>query len=532
MDLRQAYEALTRYNYFPNQKIIQELPPCFSSRRFTPEICEILAARPTPKDRGGGYDQVEYHATRHNNVPRTLGLIHPAAYAPLVKIVMNNWDIISRIKNNERSMIKPSVYLDGRMMVMNYESPEDGLARSLVDGFGCSYRVSADISGCFGSIYSHSIPWAVMGIEEAKQRLGKRELEEHWSERLDFYIRRSKRNETLGIPIGPATSSIVVELILGRVDEKLVQKGYKFSRYIDDYICFCKNDAEAKKFIQVLGSELRKYKLNLSLAKTSIISLPSPVNDGWVAALIGALPNRFQDAGAIREMYLQEIFNFLDFAVVLNKQTSDGAVLRYAMGLIFPCVGNTSVIPVLDYIINLCWHFPTLLPYLNFMLEKEDVDPSRYQDRINELILENAKNNRSDGMAWPLYLIWRYKLNVDKEVAIQVIESEDCISMCVLLLIGGFNDSLVDFAKKILDRGNFEKDMYWILLYQLYKKNLIRAPYNDDTFSILSKNGVDFMPDSDKNSLAELYCGYVANPFLGEDELLSYSDWLIKKKKK
>lgn len=157
LDLRHTYEALTRYNYFPNQKVIQELPPCFSSRGFTPEISELLSARKTPKDRSGGYDHVEYHSTRHNNVPRTLGLIHPAAYAPLAKVIVDNWERISEIGHNEQSMIKPSIYADGRMLVMNYEDPEERMIKSLRDGFGCNYRVTTDISGCFGSVYSHSI---------------------------------------------------------------------------------------------------------------------------------------------------------------------------------------------------------------------------------------------------------------------------------------------------------------------------------------------------------------------------------------
>ncbi|WP_308922341.1 antiviral reverse transcriptase Drt4 [Janthinobacterium sp. J1-1] len=531
-DLRHTYEALTRHNYFPNQKIIQELPPCFSTRGFTPEIAEILSARSIPKDRSGGYDHVEYHATRHNNVPRTLGIIHPAAYAPLAKIIFENWGRISEIERNEKSMIKPSIYLDGRMFVMNYDAPEDRVIKTLRESFGCNYRVNTDISGCFGSIYSHSISWAILGIDAAKERVGKPDFGNHWSEKLDFYIRRSKRNETLGIAIGPATSSIVVELILGEIDKKLLDDGYKFHRYIDDYVCFCKNEDDSKNFIQVLGGELRKYKLNLSLAKTSIVALPAPANDGWVSKLVSALPNRFKDEGGMKDMYLHELMQFLDFAIVLNKHTSDGAVLRYAIGLIFPCINDQTLPSMLEYIINLCWHFPTIFPYLYFMMEKSDIDPLLYQDRINDLIIENAKNKRSDGMAWPLYLIWKHKLKITDEAVSKVVESEDCIALCVLHFIGSANDAVVDFAKMILKKGNFEKDKYWILLYQLFRRNLIKSPYQDDTFSILLKNGVNFMPEEGKFSLAEKYCGYVSNPFLDQEDLLSYKDWLVMKKNK
>ena len=406
------------------------------------------------------------------------------------------------------------------------------MIKSLKDSFGCNYRVNTDISGCFGSVYSHSIPWAILGIDEAKDRVGTPELGKHWSEKLDLHVRRSKRNETLGIPIGPATSSIIVELILGEIDKKLLEAGYKFHRYIDDYVCFCKSEDDSKKFIQILGNELRRYKLNLSLAKTSIVALPAPANDGWVSKLIGALPNRFQDEGGIKEMYLQELIQFLDFAIILNKHTSDGAVLRYAIGLISPCIKGRTLQPIVEYIINLCWHFPTLLPHLYFLMEKDDVDPLQYEGRINELIIENAKNKRSDGMAWPLYLIWRHKLKISDEVASKVIESEDCIAICVLYHIGSANGLVIDFAKNIAEKGNFEKDKYWILLYQLYRNGKIKSPYRDDTFSILLKNGVNFMPKVGQMSLAEEYCDYISNPFIEEEKLLSYSDWILTKKKK
>ena len=102
---RRVYEALTRFNYFPNQREgVSELPPCISTRQFTPEVAEALTAI---QDRPGGYDLVEYHVTRYNNLPRTLGLIHPKAYASLSKCIHDNWFEITPSFENEKSIIKP-----------------------------------------------------------------------------------------------------------------------------------------------------------------------------------------------------------------------------------------------------------------------------------------------------------------------------------------------------------------------------------------------------------------------------------------
>ena len=121
-DKRALYEALTRYNYFPNQRVnIGELPPSLDTRQFTPEVAEAISKLEEIKGRFG-YDLVEYKATRYNNVPRVLGLIHPRAYSSLAKCIHDNWDHLKSVTVNENSIIKPEFYpTEKRLIVMNYE---------------------------------------------------------------------------------------------------------------------------------------------------------------------------------------------------------------------------------------------------------------------------------------------------------------------------------------------------------------------------------------------------------------------------
>ncbi|MCQ1490960.1 hypothetical protein [Klebsiella pneumoniae] len=133
---RHLYEALLRHNYFPNQKgSTSEIPPCFTSRTFTPEIAEIITNTPSEK-RPLGYDCVEYSSTRYNNFPRVLSLIHPRPYSLLAKHLYNSWEEIKVIKENPNSMIKPEMHPDGRIFIMNYEEAETKTLRELNDGFG------------------------------------------------------------------------------------------------------------------------------------------------------------------------------------------------------------------------------------------------------------------------------------------------------------------------------------------------------------------------------------------------------------
>jgi len=168
LEKRMLYVALTRYNYFPNQKSsVGELPPCINTRQFTPEISDRLCA--LDDKRRGGYDVVTYFSTRYNNVARELALIHPRAYCRLAKHIVDNWSGISYIKDNVNSFIKPEIHHDGRILVMNYEDPIEKTNRNLNNSFGKRFIVNADISNCFSSIYTHAIPWAIVGFDKAKE---------------------------------------------------------------------------------------------------------------------------------------------------------------------------------------------------------------------------------------------------------------------------------------------------------------------------------------------------------------------------
>lgn len=514
---RALFEGLTRHNYFPNQRAnIGELPPSITTRQFTPEIVETLAALAEEGERrAGGYDLVEYKATRYNNVPRILGLIHPKAYALLAKCIHDNWNMIQTVTSNSNSIVKPEIhYEEKRLMVMNYEEPLAKVSRSHQKGFAKRFLVQADIANCFNSIYSHAIPWAAVGTEEAKRQKNNRQA---WYNELDMYQRKCKRNETQGIPIGSATSSIVVEFILGRVDETLCSKGYDFYRYIDDYTCYCENDEEAQKFLQDLGDELAKFKLTLNLKKTIIEELPSSIEDSWVLELRGALPSRLNQAGEDEpKLTATEVLTFINRAIDVNKSTPDGSVLKYAVSLVLSHLDDDASLVVIEPLLNLAWHFPLLLPLLDLLLKNAQIDSALYRTQLIEIIRVNAVKRRSDGMAWPLHSLLRCGAIVEEGIADQVIASKDCVSICLLLEMSSYEQKIVDFVNGWLPLGtDYEKDNYWLLLYQLYFKGLIADPYGDGVFDILKNSDVNFLP-GERISDAERRCDEIQQTLTSE----------------
>src|SRR5690606_16287800 len=80
------------------------------------------------------------------------------------------------------------------------------------------FLVKADIQRFFPSIYTHSLPWALMGKANAKQMLTNKTLKGTWQDQLDMFVRSTANNQTVGIPIGPDTSRLLAEVILSSVD--------------------------------------------------------------------------------------------------------------------------------------------------------------------------------------------------------------------------------------------------------------------------------------------------------------------------
>lgn len=283
------------------------------------------------------------------------------------------------------------------MLVMNYEGVIEKTDRALTEGFGMNFVAHADIASCFHSIYTHSIPWAIQGFQESKKELTSGG-DKHWSTNLDTFQRKIKRNETQGIAIGSGTSSIVSEIILGAIDNILNKAGYKYHRYIDDYVCYAETHEKAQIFIQELGKALQKFKLDLNLHKTNILELPQPSKDNWVTELGMAQPTGYIDEDGYQRLTSEDVISYIDNAVRLNQSTPDGSVLKYAISYLSRYIDKYIAKQLLEYSINLAWHYPALIPLLDKMLSFDSISPNEYQNKINLLALESAK--KVDPMEW------------------------------------------------------------------------------------------------------------------------------------
>lgn len=502
--------ALLQYNYFPTQKEDkEELPPTISSCRLTVSVAEKL------KDcqiRKGGYDQVEYRATRHTNVSRPLSIPHPLAYVKLSRSLANNWHKIKYITETDTSLIVPRKHEDGRIVIMNYESGREKIERHIRMSFTKKFVVHTDISNFFPSIYSHAIPWALVGFDVAKKKRNKDE----WFNQIDYFQRVMKREETNGVPIGPASSNIVSEIILARIDERLTDSGFVFVRFIDDYMGYFDTYEQAEKFIRILSEELARYNLLLNIKKTLIDQLPSPSTPEWIVDLTTRMPDK-------DNLTLMKVVRYLDYAVSKQALTPDGSVLKYAAKSIIHDVNDGAAEIMTKYLLGLSAKYAILLPLLDILFEKMEFDTGfPYREQLINILREHAVYKRSDAMTWALYYLNKYSQPIPDDVARDIINTKDCISILSLYASGQHVDLVKQFCNTLDYNDLYQVDQYWVLLYQLYLDNVIEHPYSNEAaysnhlaskkdtaknamnrelqvFDILKESGVSFMETCKKS---------------------------------
>lgn len=136
--------------------------------------------------------------------------------------------------------------------------------------------VQIDVSKCFDSIYTHSLPWAVLGKDQTKFSLD--ESKATFGGRFDALMQNLNHKETNGIVIGPEFSRIFAEIILQSIDTELIKQlaegpklihklDYEIFRYVDDFFVFYNEESTQHKIFETLQEILKGKKLSINTAK-------------------------------------------------------------------------------------------------------------------------------------------------------------------------------------------------------------------------------------------------------------------------
>lgn len=516
-------EALLTQNFLPRQHDHrEELPPVFHSKLFKPEIAEVLRQFPIRK---GGYDLIPFKRTRHPNIPRVMGIPHPRAYAELVHAICEGWDEIAQRCNSPNSQLQFKLHDDGRMLVHAYDQiADDGIVEDqdpLAD-FGMNFMLRTDITNFYPSIYSHALPWALVGHATAK----KKRDDGQWFNILDRGIRNCQRGETRGLPIGPGTSSILAEALLFPIDKFMREKGYQFKRYIDDYSVFLESSAKCNDFLKELSQILEKYSLSLNIRKTIIDNLPITSRETWVTeidTLLGEIsvgPEPMTDNAD--KPTVRKLRVVIDKAIELSSDYPDGSVIKYTFSSLIerfqPRVKAGISISddpaerfLEDSIFRHAYHSPVIIPVIQRWLQHfpsiDQKSETRVVERLIRLLDRSFELGQSDNICWCLHYLLQVKesttpVDINRCCKIEepmVIAMGYYFAKTKGLSLEPFRTWAISFREKVEreEVNNYDIDRVWLPLYQMYYDDIIDSmPYseNDDRniFSKLKESGVTF----------------------------------------
>jgi hypothetical protein len=136
--------------------------------------------------------------------------------------------------------------------------------------------IRTDITNFYNSVYTHSIPWAIHGRENAF----KDKICDLFGNKIDKLIQYANDGRTNGIPVGSAVSDLIAEILLAKIDQKVSKKikdeniTFLGTRFKDDYRILVESEEDKNKILKILYEELEKYNLLISENKTQIFYLP------------------------------------------------------------------------------------------------------------------------------------------------------------------------------------------------------------------------------------------------------------------
>ena len=492
----ELYEGLLAYGFFA-----EKLPPVFTAVPFF-NYCKTVSV---PFEAGWN-EYITFRVMRNISIPRLMGIPNPFKYQRVCSELRDNWDNLRshfRVQTDGQSYRVSRIHIrkehgEKRIFKMNYKNwrvdgnPELDL---LIHDKGTSrFIVQADISTCFPSIYTHSIPWALVGKARAKKTVH----DDTWYNRIDQVCSDMRNGETHGLLIGPHASNLLSEIILTVIDKKLYDKGYRYVRNIDDYDCYVDSHDEAQRFLRDLEEALGEFDLPINHKKTKVVELPIGVEKNWKHQL-SDLP-KVGESGMVE---YPQVNTFIDTALMLATETGDFAIINYAIKKLkeSKLSGNGKRLAAKRFM-----HMATLYPYLLHLMEEYvftpyGVDTSDIKALSDTIYRDAVKLNDYESLCYSIFFAVRYGFVLEafesNYIAAQdyVIKSRDCLLLIMAWIYfmkqnHGKRDAtqVKPLNRVAMELKNTDMDRYWLFCYEVLTWGSLPGQWR-----LMKKAGVSFI---------------------------------------
>ncbi|WP_270661741.1 reverse transcriptase domain-containing protein [Streptococcus anginosus] len=302
----------------------QEIPLFFSNYPIIDNLNNILDKIPTIESQNNYTIPLNYQIPKNNTSARTISLLHPLSQIEnMIYIMKYEFLILNHLKKssfNIRKAIKfnnltfndqKNLHSKRLKLEQDYGIQKSGstitnedLDKVVKKYFAYSkhhrllgiisnpsfirsrnkyrYYLKLDIQNFFGSIYTHSLVWAIIGEKDFGKTLSNNKFSSTFASSTDRLLQKSNNNETNGMLLGPEINRIISDILLTTIDvdikNDLIQfqhkKDYEIFRFIDDYFIFATSKEIVEEIEKTISKNLAKYNLTLNHSKKEIHETP------------------------------------------------------------------------------------------------------------------------------------------------------------------------------------------------------------------------------------------------------------------
>jgi hypothetical protein len=363
-----------------------------------------------------------------------------------------------------------------------------------------------DVQNFYPSIYTHSIPWVLVGKTEAKRN--KNNKGEYYNI-LDNLIQRCQLGETHGIPTGSFASKLIAEIYMCKVDDKLSK--YQYVRYVDDFEFPYNDESEKSEFYKDLNKELNSLNLKVKVEKNQTDTFP--FQDGNNLAFFFDYFTKHEKKINTQQ---KRIYNFIEESIYKEREGYKGSLI-----LMFKALKDSIsrgdlhqdafTTPMLNKLFNLVLMKPNLsVNYLEFVdvLDEEKIENELKFGikKIETQIQENINRYVDLNFSQELYSLLSifYYLDIlticTKQQLLKIIQEMDDLSSILsfeILLndVSNIDDSLFETVEIKLENSNSWEEEFWLFKYHV----LFRI--NEDKKSKLFKYYRNYLYDNYNNGI-------------------------------
>lgn len=436
------------------------------------------------------------------NTRRKLFIPNPHHQLLLSYELVKYWSELQAFYNQSTiSLTKPIIRANSKRAVEREHSFDEITRQRLIKSTSSRYLLKTDVLRYYPTIYTHSISWALHGKKDAKSKKNDKNL---LGNILDFNVRNTKEQQTIGIPIGPDTSLIISEIMGTAIDKELSKriKDLKGFRYVDDIYIYFKSLGKAEEALHHITNIYHEYELELNTEKTRIIELHNEVEPEWISELRLHTVRKSSEKDLIS--YFSKMFSYAekypnDKVIKYGVKRIRGVMISnstwdiYESCLLKAALADASVLPIILDI------------FLDYKEMEYDISHIEVEESINYILTINTKFNNCYEIIWSIWILYLLDLELYEKNFINLSQVDDpLVALMILYLID------VKFFENKFDLRVWAEHMksdelytdYWILAYEAYKREWLNSKSGKDY--ITNKKFFDFLRNEDVSFILDV----------------------------